>query len=155
MVTQEEPSQPSDNDKYYRLRSYAWVIIVVVTPFVSIVGSGLTAYYTSQRASLQTNVEMTKLALSVLRDPGSSDQLKKWASKLLVLHSQVDLAALATTRLENALVRSSNVTYANLKAMGLLEKPHSPLRRAMEALTLIPDLNIKGSGMDKTIGAQF
>lgn len=93
-----EPEAPKTHDPAYRYRSWAWIIAILATPVVSIAAAVLTAYTTTKSISSQSNVEMAKLAISVLQAPGILDEktsahLRRWSLDTLGILNEINASA--------------------------------------------------------------
>ena len=135
--TPDEPKEQDISQQYYALRSKAWVASLIATPLLSLVASAVTAHYTAKAASSGADVELTKLALEVLRDPSSSGYLDSWAIDVLGAKSGRVLNADEKEQMINELNikrATTGVSVNDIDDSGILGGPNSEIRRITQSL---------------------
>ena len=136
----DEPELPEGKDRYYRYRSYAWIIALVLTPIISIVGSGLSAYYTSKQVSQASNLELVKLAIGVLEDPDSSLVLTEWALEALSFYTDIPISDERKEELSQAIRATTGVSIRDIEQHGIVGGENSELRDIGRAIEAIPGI---------------
>lgn len=141
MDTPDEPESPSGNSPYYKARSYAWIIALLLTPIISITGSIVSSRYTSEQAARQANVELVKLAVGILESPESSLVLTEWALGALSLYTDVDISEQRKREISQEIRSSTGVSIRDIEDHNPLGGENSEVREIGRAL--IEEFGIK------------
>ncbi len=123
------------DDRYYGARLYAWIAALILTPLVSITGSGFSAYYASKEATQTTNVELVKLAIGVLEAPDSSEVLVEWALGALSMYTDVPISAERTRELSQTIRATTDVSIQDIHEHGLVGGENSEIREIGRVLS--------------------
>lgn len=82
----------------HRSRPIAWVVLLVVSPLVSIGCAILVGYFTHIAANQKPPEDVSSLAISILKSDEASPEMRSWAKGVIGLRTDVPMPIRLTSQ---------------------------------------------------------